>query len=823
LILRKWIITGAVVVALAIALFAVLLNLNALIARNKDYLIAQAEQALGRKISVGKVEATLFSGIGVRLGDFVMADDRDFSSGDFVRARDLQVNLKFWPLLRKEIQVKSLVLHDPTIQIIRDAKGNFNFSSIGKRAQDQKAPGQRPEKETSPKTDADRSAFLVALVNISGGDIHYVDKKDGSDLRVRQMDLMVEDFDFDEPFSIKLAAALFADKQNVKLAGKIGPVGSGSDFSRIPVNGELDLDPLDMGELNKALPTLRKILPKGLALAGVFQVKALKFTGTLQDIGFNGQVDGTRGALGYGDGFHKPAGVPLLLTVDGRYGGDNIAIRKSSLKLHSLNLAAAGDLRFAGAPMINLSIDSEPAQLDGWEKLVPVLAQYRASGTIEVKATVRGKAGNGAVPQVQGTLTVKNASAKPPEFPKPIEDLNTRINFTGQRADIDDMTLTLGKSKIRLAAAIDNFAPLTVSYKMSTPEIWPADYSASLSQERRADVIRNLRSEGRVTIGDSMMYQGKLASADGTLYNVAYKGLDATLGLANKVASIRSLKVNALDGSVHLEGEYSFKDPTARFSMTSKFQGVDVKELYAALDPKAERDVRGRLNADMKLTGTGKTWEEVKPALRGQGDAEVMQGALLNFNIAEAALGGVTGIPGLSAAFSPTLKNKYPETFTAKDTEFKEMKATFDLADGRINIKNLRMAAAEFTVVGDGWADFNRRVNFRSTVNFSQRLSADMTHATRELKYLLNNQGQLEIPVILDGTMPNVKPRPDMKYVGQMMQRGFTRRGIEELQERFLGGKPSGGAEKPPAEDKKSRKPSTQDMIREGLKGLLQR
>jgi hypothetical protein len=594
-------------------------------------------------------------------------------------------------------------------------------------------------------------------------------------------------------------------------------------MSLVPVSGELNLDSLDMGELNKALPGLRKVLPKNFSLAGVFQVKALKFTGTLRDIGFNGQLDGTRGALRYGDGFHKPAGVPLLLAVDGRYGGDNLAIRKSTLKLHTLNLVAAGDLRFAGAPTINLSIDSEPAQLDGWEKLLPAMAQYRATGTMEVNATVRGKAENGAMPQVQGTLTLKNASAKPPEFPKPIENLNTRVNFTGQRADIDDMTLTLGNSKIRLSAAIDRFTPWTLSYKMSTPEIWPADYTASLPEERKADVIRNLRSEGRVMIGDSIVYQGTLASADGTLYNVAYKSLDATLGLANKVASIKSLRVNALNGSVNLEGEYSFNEPTPRFSMTSKLQGVDVKELYAALAPKAQHDLRGRLNADVKLSGTGKTWEEVKPALRGQGDAEVVKGALLNFNIAEGALGGVTGIPGLSAAFSPALKNKYPETFTAKDTEFKELKATFDVASGRINIKNLRMAAAEFTVIGDGWADFNRRVNFRSTVNFSQRLSADMAHTTRELKYLLNNHGQLEIPVILEGTMPNVKPRPDMRYVGQMMQRGFTRRGLEELQERFLGGKPSGGAEKAPAEDKKSRRPSTQDMIREGLKGLFQR
>jgi uncharacterized protein involved in outer membrane biogenesis len=103
------------------------------------------------------------------------------------------------------------------------------------------------------------------------------------------------------------------------------------------------------------------------------------------------------------------------------------------------------------------------------------------------------------------------------------------------------------------------------------------------------------------------------------------------------VATVRGLKINALAGAVQLDGQYSFKDSTPSFTVASKVRGIDVKELYTALDGKAERDIRGRMNADMKLAGNGKSWEEIKPTLRGQGEAEVVQGALLNFNIAEGA------------------------------------------------------------------------------------------------------------------------------------------------------------------------------------------
>lgn len=824
--MRKWIIAGVTLITLVIVASVALLNINSLIARNKSYLLDQAQEALGRKISVGEVEATLFSGVGVRLTDFAMTDDPAYSSDEFVRAKDLQVNVKFWPLLRKELQVKRVILHDPVIRVIRNPDGNFNFSTIGKKDKEKKAAAEKEKKEGPPKKAEGQAGFLVSLVDISGGDIRYLDRKQGSDVQLRQIDLKVEDLDFNQPFSVQLAAAIYADKQNLKLASKVGPLRSGADFAQLPLDGEIDIDPLDMTRLKAAAPTLKNVLPKDLDLAGVFRVKNLKFKGTLNDLAVNGEIEGSQGALRYGKTFQKPEGIALTLDADARYAGNKVTVRKGLLKLHTLELATAGDVQFGDVTALNLSVDSKPASLDGWDKIVPAIASYKLAGTMEVQAKVQGTVGKGTSPQVQGTLSLKNASAKPPEFPKPIENLDTRVTFTGQRADISAMTLSLGKSRIRLAAKIEKFAPLTLTYKMSTPEIWPADYSASLAEERKADVIRNLQSEGQFTMANgNMTYQGKLNSADGTLYNVPYKGLDATLSLADKVANIRSLRVNALSGTVQVAGEYSFKEAVPRFSVASKVQGIDVKDLYAALDPKAERDVRGQMNADMKLAGSGKNWEAIKPTLRGQGEAEVSQGALLNFNIADATLTGITGIPGLTNRINPALRQKYPETFTAKDTEFKELKANFDVADGRINVKDLRMAAAEFVVQGNGWADFTRKVDFRSTLSFSQRLSADLSQSAREMKYLLNNQGQLEVPFVLTGRLPHVKPKPDARYLAQLVQRGFMRKGAEDLQNRFLGGGKDSNAQQDEAQgdNTKKKKSSTEDKIRRGLENFFKR
>ncbi len=823
--MRKWIIAASVLLTLCIVAFVALLNLNAIIRRNKDYLLAQAEQALGRKVSVGEAELTIFDGIGVRLTNFVLADDPAYSSEDFVRAKDMQINVELWPLFRKEFQVKRIILHEPVIHLIRNANGDFNFATLGKKEKEEKVPGEVKKEKRPPSAKESTSPLIVSLVDISDGDLHFRDLKDGTDVRLQQVDLKLSDLGFDKPVKAELAAALFSEKQNLTIKARIGSFHPGGEVGALALDGRGQVDSLDLGKLGAAVPKFKSALPKDMDLKGVFRVKELDFKGTPQNLAFKGELEGTNGVIRVGKSFHKESGIPFAVSADGQYLNNTVFLRRSELKLYNLVVETKGEVRYGGAPELNLNFNSKPAALTGWGKILPALAAYQLAGEMQINATVRGRVGQGAAPQVLGTLSLVGASAKPPQFSNPIKDLNTKINFTGARAEVKDTTLTLGRSRLRLAAVIEKFSPLTLSYKVSTAELWPADYQADLSDERKSDVIKNFTSEGQLAVQEGRVaFQAKLLSGQGTLYKIGYKNLNASLSVANQVATIRNLRVTAMSGAIQGEGEYAFKDPAPQFSFASKMQGVDLKELYAALSPKAERDIRGKLNGEMKISGSGQKWEELKQSMRGQGEAEVVQGALLNFNLADGAMSGIAGMPGLGNMINPRLRKKYPETFEAKDTEFKEMKAVFDLADGRINVKNLRIAAADYSTQGNGWVDLERKVNFRSTLLFSQRLSADIGDSAREMKYLFNPQNQIEIPFTVSGKLPNVKPKPDMNSLGRMVQKGFMRRGTEDVQRRNPDSAEPASPDGPASADPKKRKrSSTEDAIRKGLEGLFKR
>ena len=543
-----------------------------------------------------------------------------------------------------------------------------------------------------------------------------------------------------------------------------------------------------------------------------------------------GTLEATDAAMTYGKTFRKDRGIPLVVFTDAQFEDNLIHLGQANVKLNTLDLAGTGQIKLGDVPLINLSLTSNRFSLDGWEKLIPLIQDYQLSGNLDVRATLQGKIGKGALPQVQGVANLAKVSAKPPQFPKPIKDLDTTINFTGDKAELKDTTLSLGNARLRLAAQIERFAPLTLSYKLSTSEIWPADFQASLAEDRKADVIKNLSSDGTLSTKDgALTFRGNLASAQGTLYKIDYTDLGTSLVLENKIASIRKFRVNALRGSLQAEGEYAFNNPAPRFSLASKAQGIDLRELYRSLDPKSSHDIQGRLNGDMKVSGTGKDWDGIKSSLRGQGQAEVLEGALLDFNIADGVLSGITGIPGLNSLINPQVRKKYPETFEAKDTKFKELKGLFDLADARMNVKDLRIAAADYTVQGNGWVNFEKQVNFQAVLLLSQPLSADLARSAREVTYAFNSQNQFELPFSLTGTLPRVKPRPDVGYLGKMVQRGFMRKGAEELQQRLFGKERS----VPPAESapqaspsdpkKEKKKSSTEELIRKGLDQFFRR
>lgn len=704
--MRKWIIAGAVLLILVIVAVVALLNVNRLLNRNRDYLLARAKQAVGRDIAIGDVGVTLWGGIGVRLKDFSVAEDPTFAKQPFVRAEDLQINMKLLPLLKKQFEVSRVILHRPVINVIKNEKGQFNFSSLGREKE--KKEGEKEKKEPSEK-EAARPAFLVSLVNIDDGQIEYADRSQGIDFRANQVDLKVKDISFDNPIDVDLAAAIFgAGKQNLKVTARVGPLGAEAEPKNVPVEGNLDLDSVPLGSLEKALPALKQRYPKGLDLAG---------------------------AVG---------------------------------------------------------------------------AKTRFSGSV----------GKDVMPQVDGTLNLVSVSARIPQLPQPITDINTKINFTGKTAELPESAFRIGKSQIRLAAKVASFTPLSLTYRLASPELNLADLRAPSGERKKAEVMKNLASDGTVAIKNgALSYRGNLNSPGGTILDGDYTDLQTTVSFAGRVVTIESLRLNTFNGSLTAKGKYDMRETTPRFAATTTVKGMDLTQILQATSRSAH-NIRGSIDMDLDITGAGKDWNTIQKALKGQGKAEVINGALLDVNLAESVLSGATGITQAVNFVPADVKDKYPSIFRSKDTEFKQLKGSAVISDGKARTEDLVISAAEFETQGKGWFAFDQTVDFRALLLLSEKLSQDIMNRTRETKGLANNEGRLVIPFNLSGKLPGAKPQPDIGYIAQAMGKGALQRGLEGL----FGKKSSRGSAETssdqgqkPSDSQEKKKSRPQDEILRGL------
>ena len=918
--MRKLMIAVVILVILSGVIAFALLNLSGLVNRNKTYLLAQAEQTLGRTVTVEEIGVTVWGGIGMRLSNFAVADDPAFSQEEFLRAADLQVNVEFLPLLWKELRVKRFILHQPTLTIIRDQQGRLNFTSLGGSPSEKQPPSQeQQDTDESPSSSAATAFPLFAtFLNVSNGAVHYIDRQEQTDFRVTQLDLTVEDFSFDQPVTLALNTALLAERQNIRLHSRVGPLGSTFDLTNLPVEGTLEIDSLDVSALQQALPQITKQLPQGLGLSGPLQATVsiagtvgqltlpqvdltatvfaasnpnVKVTGrvgplgtdlkdlslkgdlelgpvalaqlarfaplaailppdlsvdgplllntqvegTLENLALTGTLDVSGGTISMGDYFKKPQGTPFILSTDARVTPHMVALQKATVQLHTLALAGSGKINLEKTLSLNLTVDAPPTTLVGWEELLPLLQNSALSGTLEAHARIQGAVTTDTIPQINGSLSLRQVQARLPQMPAPLTDLNATVAFTGHGAAFTDTSLRVGNSLVRLDGRVERFAPLALTYRLSAPEVHLADLQAGASASNGATVLQEVNSEGRIQMDTgSLVYKGSLSSPQGLLSQVAYRNFRTSVSMEAQVVTIESVSLHAFGGSVQGKGRYAFQQTPPQFALTSQVRDLNLTELFHSALTTAPQHIQGQANLDLTLSGSGQGWEELKPSLQGQGQAEVRQGALLNVNIAEGVLSGVTGLPGLSLLVSPRIRERYPEIFATQNTEFNELRSTFTFSNGKMNIDDLRIAAADYTMQGTGWLDFDQTLDLRAQLILSQKLSTDIANDVQAARYIVNEQKRLEIPFALAGTLPKVRPQPDLAYVGLLLQRAAVRKGTEELEKRVLkkllpsSQEPpptegEGAAAAPPAPEKPPKEELKEQLLRKGLEQLFGR
>src|SRR3954454_22308957 len=142
-------IVAGLLVLLVIILLAAPFFLD--VNRYNDRIQSELQKKLGRQVSLGTMHLSLIP-FAFKVENAVIAEDPQFSKGNnFAQAQELYVTAALMPLLHGDVEIKSLELRQPKIELIRNAQGVWNFSSLAGtqprqagQPQSQPAPQQQP-------------------------------------------------------------------------------------------------------------------------------------------------------------------------------------------------------------------------------------------------------------------------------------------------------------------------------------------------------------------------------------------------------------------------------------------------------------------------------------------------------------------------------------------------------------------------------------------------------------------------------------------------------------------------------------------------------
>ena len=152
----------------------VLLDVN----RYRDRWMPVLEQALHRPVDVEDARLTIFPKLGIRLQGITIADDPAFSPLPFVTIPSAQVVVQWAPLLHRRIQVDHVLVHDPTMHLIRTQDGSLNTATIGKDPSLQ-SPGKAPS-NTRGSLKSLLGVFAVERFSMTGATLQYEDRFQGT-------------------------------------------------------------------------------------------------------------------------------------------------------------------------------------------------------------------------------------------------------------------------------------------------------------------------------------------------------------------------------------------------------------------------------------------------------------------------------------------------------------------------------------------------------------------------------------------------------------------------------------------------------------------
>jgi AsmA protein len=313
------IVVGVLVLLLAVAPFLIPVN------QFRPTIEEKASAALGRKVEVGNLSLYLLRG-SLGADNLSIADDPKYSKSPFLTAKSIKVGVDIMPLIfSKTLNVTEIVIDSPQVSLIRDAAGEWNYSSLGGSAPNSQAkPTSAPSAPSTPSSASSAGEFSVQKLELKNGRITVGSAGSQKQSTYDNVSVVASNVSMTSKFPIAVKADL-PGGGDFKVDGTAGPVNQ-ANTQLTPLDAKLTVDSLNIASTGfvDSSAGLGGILDLNAAINSQNGVAALKGSAKLSK------------ALLVAGG--SPSGVPVVVDFGTKY---NLAKNSGVLDPSTLKIGGA--------------------------------------------------------------------------------------------------------------------------------------------------------------------------------------------------------------------------------------------------------------------------------------------------------------------------------------------------------------------------------------------------------------------------------------------------------------------------------------------------
>jgi hypothetical protein len=175
--------------------------------------------------------------------------------------------------------------------------------------------------------------------------------------------------------------------------------------------------------------------------------------------------------------------------------------------------------------------------------------------------------------------------------------------------------------------------------------------------------------------------------------------------------------------------------------------------------------LQGRLSSTLEGDAATLDPSQLMQALEGRGTVKLAQPKVANLNVLREVFQRFSMLPELVERLRARLPPEYQEKLAANETLLAPLDVSMLVERGAMQFADVRVSTDTFHLDGAGRVGFDGTVSIRATLRVEPVLSAAIIDSVTELQALANRSGELELPLAIQGQVPQVAVIPDLNYV----------------------------------------------------------